>query len=90
MLAMSRIRESLTRIRARGLVESIANDHGYLGEDVLSQMPDDTRRKVEKALAKKDGMIGSSVMTYEMTVQAILRISELMRDPLEQASQESL
>jgi hypothetical protein len=35
-------------------------------------------------------MIGSSVMTYEMTVQAILRISELMRDPLEQASQESL
>ena len=68
MLAMSRIRESLTRIRARGLVESIANDHGYLGEDVLSQIPDDTRQKVEKALAKKDEIIGSSVMTYEMTV----------------------
>ena len=68
MLAMSRITESPARTRARGLVESIARDHGYLGEDVLSQMPDDTRRKVEKALAKKDEMIGSSVMTYEMTV----------------------
>jgi len=65
MLAMSRITESLARTRARGLVESIANDHGYLGEDVLSQMPDDARRKVEKALAKKDEIIGSSVMTYE-------------------------
>lgn len=90
MLAMSRITESLARTRARGLVESIANDHGYLGEDVLSHMSDDDRRKVEKALAKKDEMIGSSVMTYEMTVQAILRISELMRDPSKQASQESL
>ena len=83
MLAMSRTTESPARAGARGLVESIARDHGYLGEDVLSQMPDDTRRKVEKALAKKDEIIGSSVMTYEMTVQAILRISELMRDPLE-------
>ena len=87
---MSRTTESPARAGARELVESIARDHGYLGEDVLSQMPDDTRRKVEKALAKKDEMIGSSVMTYETTVQAILRILELMRDPLEQASQESL
>jgi len=87
---MSHIVESLARTRARELVESIAKDHGYLGEDVLSQMSDDVRRKVEEALLKKDEIIGSSVMTYEMTVQATLRILELTRDPLEQAGQESL
>ena len=90
MLAMSRVTESLARTRARELVEIIANDHGYLGEDVLSQMSDDLRRRVEEALLKKDEIIGSSVMTYEITVQATLRISELTRDLLEQASQESL
>ena len=82
--------ESLTRTEARELVESIAKSHGYLGEDVLSQMSDNIRRQVEEALLKKDEMIGSSVMTYEMTVQATLRIPELTRDPLEQVGQESL
>jgi hypothetical protein len=90
MLAMPRLIELPARTRARELVESIAKDHGYLGEDVLSQMSDDVRRQVEEALLKKDEMIGSSVMTYEVTVQATLRISKLTRDPLEQVGQESL
>ena len=68
MLVMPRLIESRAHTRARELVESIAKDHGYLGEDVLSQMSDDVRRQVEEALLKKDEMIGSSVMTYEMTV----------------------
>lgn len=63
MLAMPRLIESPDRTRARGLVESIAKDHGYLGEDVLSQISDDIRRQVEEALLKKDEIIGSSVMT---------------------------
>lgn len=87
---MSPLIESLTHTEARELVESIAKSHGYLGEDVLSQISDDIRRQVEEALLKKDEMIGSSVMTYEMTVQATLRIPELTRDPLEQVGQESL
>jgi hypothetical protein len=68
---MSRLLESPARARARELVESIAKDHGYLGEDVMIQMSDDVRRKVEEAMRKKDEMIGSSVMTYEMTTQAM-------------------
>ncbi|OCL02139.1 hypothetical protein AOQ84DRAFT_424260 [Glonium stellatum] len=60
---MSYIKESGARKRARKLVESIAKDHGYLSEDVLSRMPDDVRLQVEEAMLKKDEMIGSSVMT---------------------------
>lgn len=68
---MPRLPESPARRRARELVESIAKDHGYLGEDVLSKMSHDVRRKVEEAMLKKDEMIGSSVLTYVMTTQAI-------------------
>ena len=53
-----------SRSEARQLVESIANDHGYLDEGVYSQMTPDVRRRVEEALMKKDKMIGSSVITY--------------------------
>lgn len=52
------------RSAARRLVQSIANDHGYLDEGVYSQMTPDVRRRVEEALMKKDKMIGSSVVTY--------------------------
>ena len=90
MLAMPRLIELPAPTSARELVESIAKDHGYLGEDVLSQIPDDARRRVEEALLKKDEMIGSSVITYEVTTQATLRISELTCDSLEQVGQESL
>lgn len=65
MLAMSQLPESPPRAGARKLVEDIAQEHGYLSEDVLSQLPDDVRRKVDEAMLKKDEMIGSSVMTYE-------------------------
>ncbi|EHA18945.1 hypothetical protein ASPNIDRAFT_187731 [Aspergillus niger ATCC 1015] len=51
------------RERARKLVEGISKGHGYLGEDVLSQMSDEVRRQVEEAMLRKDEMIGSSVVT---------------------------
>ncbi|OJD13250.1 hypothetical protein AJ78_06272 [Emergomyces pasteurianus Ep9510] len=47
----------------RKLIESISDQHGYLGESVLSQMSPHVRRKVEEAMLKKDEMIGSSVIT---------------------------
>lgn len=50
------------RARAREQVEKIAEDHGYLGEDVLRQMAPDVRRKVERALFNKDQIIASSVI----------------------------
>ncbi|KAL4796623.1 hypothetical protein BDV19DRAFT_398235 [Aspergillus venezuelensis] len=50
-------------LSARELVEQIADQHGHLGEDVLSQMTPKVRKQVEKALLMKDGMIGSSVVT---------------------------
>ncbi|RDK42854.1 hypothetical protein M752DRAFT_275955 [Aspergillus phoenicis ATCC 13157] len=51
------------RERARKLVEGISKGHGYLGEDILSQMSDEVRRQVEEAMLRKDEMIGSSVVT---------------------------
>ena len=71
MLAMPQLPESPARAGARELVKKIAEDHGHLGEDVLNQMPDDVRRQVEEAMLKKDKMIGSSVMTYELSIYAV-------------------
>jgi len=49
---------------AQELVRSIAFDHGYLGEEVYSNIADpEIRRRVREALGKKDLLIGSSVMT---------------------------
>ncbi|KAI0835964.1 hypothetical protein F5Y06DRAFT_114649 [Hypoxylon sp. FL0890] len=48
---------------ARRFVQNIANEHGYLGEEVYATMDADTRRKVEEALLRKDEMIGASVIT---------------------------
>lgn len=52
------------RARARRLVESLAEEHGHLGEDVYATMSAETRRRVEEALLKKDEIIGASVITY--------------------------
>jgi hypothetical protein len=71
MLAMPQLPESPARAGARNLVKSIAKDHGHLGEDVLNKMTDDVRLQVEEAMLKKDEMIGSSVMTYEMSINAV-------------------
>src|ERR1700723_1273278 len=65
MLAMPQLPESPARAGARGLVKKIAEDHGYISEDVLNGLPADVRRIVKEAMLKKDKMIGSSVMTYE-------------------------
>jgi hypothetical protein len=64
MLVMPQLPESPARAGARRLVENIAQEHGYLSEDDLSQLPDDVRRKVNEAMLKKDEIIGSSVITY--------------------------
>lgn len=61
---MSLIATQISLLECRELVESVAEQHGYLGEGVLSQMSPEVRRKVEKAMLKKDEMIGSSVITY--------------------------
>ncbi|KAK3315550.1 hypothetical protein B0H66DRAFT_628718 [Apodospora peruviana] len=51
------------KARAKKLVESIAKDHGHLGEHVYAKMDAETRREVEEAFLKKDEIIGSSVIT---------------------------
>ncbi|KAL4968127.1 uncharacterized protein BDV14DRAFT_206779 [Aspergillus stella-maris] len=66
-------------LSARELVEQIADQHGHLGEDVLSQMTPEVRKQVEKALLMKDGMIGSSVVTlaknlYNSTARFIFEL----------------
>lgn len=52
-----------SRQRAKQLVQDIAKEHGYLGEDFLRTMGPDHRRVVEEALLRKDEMIGFSVKT---------------------------
>ncbi|KAJ3567402.1 hypothetical protein NPX13_g6776 [Xylaria arbuscula] len=48
---------------AKALVERIADEHGYVSEDVLRTMTPEARRVVERAFHMKDAMIGSSVIT---------------------------
>ncbi|KAI1859883.1 uncharacterized protein JN550_011802 [Neoarthrinium moseri] len=48
---------------AQEIVARISDDHGYISEDILSSMTAVQRRAVVGAMLKKDGMIGSSVIT---------------------------
>ena len=52
-----------SRQNAKALVEKIAKDHGYLGEDKMRRIEPDLRREIEEAFLKKDLMIGSTVIT---------------------------
>lgn len=54
-----------SRQSAKELVEQIAKDHGYLGEEKLQRVEPDLRRDIEEAFLKKDLMIGSSVIAYD-------------------------
>ncbi|KAI3326722.1 hypothetical protein HD806DRAFT_551833 [Xylariaceae sp. AK1471] len=54
---------SLAPAQAKALVETIANYHGYLGEDVYAGLPEENRLKVMKAFHMKDVMIGAGVIT---------------------------
>lgn len=54
-----------SRQRAKELVQQIAKDHGYLGEEKLRNIEPDLRREIEEAFLKKDLMIGSTVITYD-------------------------
>lgn len=49
--------------RAKELVQQIAKNHGYLGEEKLRAIEPELRREIEEALLRKDEMIGSSVIT---------------------------
>ena len=49
---------------AKALVAQIAKDHGYLGDEIYARMEPDIRQQVMEALLTKDGIIGSSVITY--------------------------
>ncbi|KAF2965913.1 hypothetical protein GQX73_g7664 [Xylaria multiplex] len=54
----------LSEAEARALVERIADEHGYVSEDVLQTMTPEARRAVERAFHKKDAMIGLSKNLY--------------------------
>ena len=52
-----------SRAEARQLVQSIAQQHGHIRQEVLDRMSDADRREVEHAMQMKDGLIASSVVT---------------------------
>ena len=57
--------KKLGRCLARRLVEEIENEHGHISEDTLRQIDNPAiREKLANALKAKDGMIGSTVITY--------------------------
>lgn len=49
---------------ARELVQEITRTHGHLSEEFLSELEPHQRREIEYAMLQKDGMIGSSTITY--------------------------
>ncbi|KAK4146669.1 uncharacterized protein C8A04DRAFT_9676 [Dichotomopilus funicola] len=53
-----------SRAEAQRLVQSIADDHRPIPEEVLSRMSDMDRRQVENAILRKDQKLGSSGLTY--------------------------
>jgi hypothetical protein len=55
----------LNRQKARQLVEGIAQSHGYIPPDVLADMAPNHRYMVEQAMKMKDGLIASSIFTYD-------------------------
>lgn len=56
---------STARQSAKRLVEQIAKDHGYLGEEKLRRIEPDIRRELEEVFLKKDLTNGSPVITYD-------------------------
>lgn len=78
---MSPSPESQSRKDARQLVEGIAKKHGYLGEDVLSGMSDDVRRKVVDAMDRKDNMMGYSFKTYVILAPSVSLVSDETMPP---------
>ncbi|RYP77160.1 hypothetical protein DL770_007110 [Monosporascus sp. CRB-9-2] len=48
---------------ARGLVQKIAKEHGYIREETYAKMDEETRREVADAQLTKDSMIGASIIT---------------------------
>ncbi|RYP52662.1 hypothetical protein DL768_002218 [Monosporascus sp. mg162] len=48
---------------ARGLVQKIAKEHGYIREETYAKMDEETRREVADAQFTKDTMIGASIIT---------------------------
>ncbi len=52
-----------SRAEAQRLVQSIADHHRPIPEDVLGRMSDADRRQVEHAILMKDQTIGPSVLT---------------------------
>ncbi|KAK6958355.1 hypothetical protein Daesc_001154 [Daldinia eschscholtzii] len=51
------------REAARRLVQNIAKEHGYLGEEVYATMTPETRRTVQEAFLMAYKLIGASVLT---------------------------
>lgn len=53
-----------SREEAQRLVQSIADNHRPISEEVLSRMSDADRREVENAILMKDQTLGPSVLTW--------------------------
>lgn len=59
---MAPINTTKRKAKARRFIENLAQEHGYLKEDVYARMDAETRREVEEALLRKDEMIGANVI----------------------------
>jgi hypothetical protein len=55
--------QTLSRAKAREIIEGILDDHGYLSPEVLDMIDEQTREKVIVAMFKKDQKIGRSLIT---------------------------
>ena len=53
----------ITPAAARALVESVAEDHGYIAEEDLATMTPRVRKLVENVIKKKDTVIATGVQT---------------------------
>ncbi|KAI1137758.1 hypothetical protein F5Y05DRAFT_419225 [Hypoxylon sp. FL0543] len=66
--------------RARSVVENIAKNHGYLGEEVYAKMDAKTRRQMQEALCKKNEMIGASIISLVKNMRDGRFIFELLKN----------
>ncbi|KAI1412022.1 hypothetical protein F5Y13DRAFT_50483 [Hypoxylon sp. FL1857] len=66
--------------RARSIIESIAKDHGYLGEDVYAKMNAKARRQIQEVLLRKNEMLGASIVTLVKNMRDDQFIFELLKN----------
>ncbi|GKT91496.1 INO80 chromatin remodeling complex protein [Colletotrichum tofieldiae] len=69
------------RQRAKELVQEIAEEHGYVGEETLQHITNpEARRKIETALHKKDVLGGLSIITHHLYSSKARFIFQLLQN----------